>query len=153
MAIPIVERDADGRRFTASNFIYAIPPVTSLAPLGSATPVIQIESDCDFVWTKTACFADIAGAAQTMSSLVVPLVTVAVTDSGSNRNLQNRAVPAAVLAGQEGLPFTLSKPYVIGANSTMSFTLTNYSAATTYANLHFCLIGYKKFYIDPPINQ
>ncbi len=146
MAIFNVKTDADGRRYTEDHFIY-IAKVATLANGASLTAQVAIEASSDFVWLKTAYFADIAGGAQTDSTRVIPLVDVTITDSGSSRNLQNLPVPISSLAGHEGLPQNLSIGRTFAANSNVTFTMTNTSAGTTYANVKLALIGYRKFYL------
>lgn len=140
-----VMTDENGRRYIPDYFIYRTPP-TSLAASASATAQISINAEGDFVLTKMSYAADVAGAAQTDSSRVIPLVNVSLTDSGSGRNLQNFPVPISTMAGSEGLPFNLPVPRVFKANSNLSITFTNSSAATTY-NVTLCLIGYNKLYL------
>lgn len=137
--------DEQGRKFTPDHFIY-MAKVSSLAAGASATSQINIEANSDFVWLKTAYMADIAGAAQTESTRVIPLARVSITDSGSGVNLQNLPVPISSLAGHEGLPLNLSQPRVFSANSIATFTFSNYSDSTTYANIEIALIGYRKLY-------
>lgn len=127
------------------SFIYTTPVIASLAPAAQAQVSINFEADTQFVCVKTAYFVDIAGGAQTDSSRVIPLITAALTDSGSGRNLQNSAIPLIAYAGTGELPMIWPNPRPFAPNSTLSFTFTNYSAATTYTNLFFCLIGFKRF--------
>lgn len=145
MNLMFKQTDENGRVYIADYFHYSTEAL-SLAPAATATRNIQIEADADFVWVKAALWADVAGAAQTTSSIVIPLVTVAITDSGSGRNLQNRPIPIALLAGDLGLPYNNSVPRKFAANSNITVTFTNESAATTYANLRLVFQGFKRFY-------
>lgn len=145
MARFIEKVDEQGRRYIDDYFVYNTI-VASLANGVSTTNQIQIEANSDFRWEKTSYFAALADAAQTDSGRVIPLVRVAVTDSGSGRNLQNTAVDINSIAGNAGLPFILPVTRIFTANSVVSFTFTNYSAATTYTNIGLSLIGYKRFY-------
>ena len=138
--------DENGRKYVPDHFIYKAV-VSALAAAGSSTAQIAIEANSDFVWLKTAYFADIAGAAQTEETRVIPLVRVAITDSGSGVNLQNLPIPVPAMAGHEGLPLAMSQARIFSANSNISITFTNYSAATTYANVELMFIGYRKFYL------
>jgi len=138
--------DNNGRQFFPDFFIY-MGRVSTLAAGASDTAQINIFADGDFIVTKINYFADIAGAAQTEDSRVIPLVRVQMTDTGSGRNLQNTAVPISSLAGHEGLPMNLPVPRVIKANANLTITFTNYSAATTYANVELAFIGYNKLYV------
>lgn len=123
-----------------------VAKVSTLAAAASLTDTVTIEADSDFVWVKASYFADIAGAAQTQSTFVVPLVTLVINDSGSGRNLQNEAVPLDSIAGRGLLPFVLPVPRQFKARSSINFTFANYSAATAYANVYLSLIGYKMIY-------
>lgn len=119
--------------------------VQNLAPGVSSTQTINIEADANFVAVKMAYMADIAGAAQTNDSRVLPLVRVQIRDSGSGRSLQNIPVPINSVAGQGELPFVLPIPREFSANASINFSFENYSVATTYANVELSLIGYKRF--------
>ena len=105
---------------------------------------IQIQADSDFKWIKGEYFADIAGAAQTADSLVVPLVTVQITDSGSGRQLNNEPVPVSSLFGTGQLPYINPIPRIFKARSNIAFQVANFSAATTY-DLRLVLTGTKVF--------
>lgn len=141
-----VQTDENGRRFIPDHFTYTAV-VQGIAAGASASALINIEANSDFVWLKTAYMADVAGAAQTDSSRVIPLVKVAITDSGSGVNLQNVPVDVSTIAGHEGLPLNLAQPRVFSANSNISLTFSNYSAATTYGNVAISFIGYRKLFI------
>jgi hypothetical protein len=104
MAVMLEQVDEKGRRYIADHFEYSAY-VATLANGASATSQIQIEADADFIWVKTLYMADASGASQTDSTRIIPLVAAAITDTGSGRNLQNRAIPLATMAGHEGLPF------------------------------------------------
>lgn len=127
------------------DFYTNVAEVSSLAAGASATAIVKVEADASFVLVKMAYFADIAGAAQTDSSRVIPLVNVEFTDSGSGRNLQSSAVPISSLCGDGALPFILPIPRRFQANSNIAVKFTNYSAATPYDNVRIALIGYKEF--------
>ena len=119
--------------------------VASLAAAATATDVTNIESDSPFVWIKTAYFADIAGAAQTNDSRVIPLVNVQIVDSGSARQFFDEVQPINSFAGQAGLAAFETVPYLFKPNSSINTTFTNFSAATTYANLRLSYIGYRVY--------
>lgn len=117
----------------------------ALAAAGIANPSLQIEANSDFWLHKMTYFADIAAAAQTQSTQVIPLVTILINDTGTGENLMNAAVPINSIMGMGGsLPFILPYPRKIAANSTLQITLTNFSAATTY-NLRLAFIGVKDY--------
>lgn len=119
--------------------------VSSLASGASQSASISIEADSEFVAVKYSYFVDIAGATQTDATKVVPLISMELTDTGSGRSLQNIALPIDTIAGRGDLPFILPQPRRFKAKSTIQFRFTNYSAATTYANIYFVMSGYKVF--------
>ena len=104
---------------------------------------LQIEADAYFVITKLSYMADIAGAAQTESSRVIPLVRVLITDTGSGRNLMNSSVDISSLAGHEGLPFITPTARWILPNSAVNVQFTSYDAAATYGNVSLYFHGKK----------
>ena len=74
------QRYIEGRRMF---YIYQTPNIASIAAAASTTNTIQFDIDSVFCWMRTNVFVDIAGAVQTPSSLVVPLTTLQITDTGS----------------------------------------------------------------------
>lgn len=117
---------------------------SALAPAATNSVEINIETDSDFFWYKAAYFADLAAAAQTDATRVIPLVNVLITDGGSDRQLMRSAVPVPSIFGTGQIPFILPAPHQFKASSTISVQATNFDAAATY-NLRLQLIGYKKF--------
>lgn len=128
------------------HFIYSAV-AASIASGASSTSIIQIQADSDFVAVKLSYFADIAGATQTDSTRVVPLISVAIQDTGSGRNLQNVSIPVDAMAGRGELPLVLPIPRRFKGSANINVTFTNYSAATTYVNVSLNFIGYKEFYL------
>lgn len=134
-----------GPQILAEDFyVYAIQ-FTALAANASSTGFIQIEADSDFYVQKLAYFSDLAGAAQTFNTLVVPLVTVTIVDTGSGRQLMNTPIPINDIFGDGRLPYILPTPKLFVKNSRINFTVQNFSAATTYTNLWLCMEGKKIF--------
>jgi hypothetical protein len=119
---------------------------SALAAAGSATQTFQIQADSDFIWHKGTFVADIAAAAQTDSTRVIPLVTCLITDSGAGRQLMNSAVPIPSLFGNGQIPFILPRPRVFRASSVVTVQLTSYVAAGTTYNLRLSFIGEKGFW-------
>lgn len=116
----------------------------AIAPAGVATPTFQIEANSDFHLYKMNYFADIAAAAQTDGTRVIPLVTLLINDSGTGQNLMSAAVPIPSIMGTGSLPFILPYPRKLSANSTIQLTLTNFDAAVTY-NIRLSFIGVKEY--------
>lgn len=141
------QRYIEGRRMF---YIYQTPNVASIAAAASATNTIQFDIDSVFCWLRICVFADIAGAVQTVSSLVVPLVTMQVTDTGSGTNFFNNPIPLGAIAGSAQLPFVMPSPQFVQPAASLQFAFANFSNATTYANLRVQLIGFKVYGSQPP---
>lgn len=124
-------------------FIYATPSIT-IAAGASASTTIQVQADASFELQKLAMFADIALAAQTESTRVLPLVTIQMTDQGSGRQVFSVPVSIPSIFGDGRIPFILPTTKLFVANSAIQLDFVNYSAATAY-NLRIDLIGTKIF--------
>lgn len=124
-------------------FIYGTQSIT-IAALAAGAATIQVEADAAFEVQKLAFFADIALAAQTDSTRVLPLITVQIVDQGSGRQMFNVPMPIPAMMGDGNFPFILPTSKIFSANSAIGLTFLNFSAATTY-NLRVALIGSKIF--------
>lgn len=116
----------------------------ALAAGATANGNIAIESSSDFRWIKGCFFADIAVAAQTQSTQIIPLCTVLITDSGSGQQLSSAAMPVTSVFGTGQIPFILPVSRVFTARSNIQVTVVNFSAASTY-NLRLSFIGAKVY--------
>jgi len=134
----------DGKNYIRDYFIYTAS-VADLASGISSSDAINIEADSAFIVEKMAQMSDIAGAAQTDASRVIPLVRASIRDTGSGRNLQDEAVDITSMAGDGRLPAILPVPRIFQPRSSIIVTFENYSSATTYANVSLYLIGYKEW--------
>lgn len=131
------------RRDKQTFYIYPIT-FAALAAGGSASSTINIQSDADFFCYKTTYFADIAAAAQTDSSRVIPLVTVLITDTASDQQLMQAPVPVPAMFGTGEIPFILPAPHRFRASGTIGIQVTNFDAASAY-NLRLMFIGFKMY--------
>lgn len=131
------------RYFAFDFFTYEVD-FNALANGNSDTQNFVVDNDSDFLLTKLTMFADIAGAAQTDSSRIIPLATIVINDTGSGRNLMDSAVPLPSIFGSGALPFILPRQRVIASRSVVNVTLSNFSAATTY-NIRLSFVGEKAF--------
>lgn len=131
-------------RYVARDFYVYDTVHSSVAPGGSNTQSIQINADSDFQVEKLTFFADVAAAGQQASTLVIPLMTVLITDSGSGRQLMDQALPVTNLFGTGQIPFVLKQPKIFPARTNVLVTVTNFDAAQTY-NLRLSFIGSKLF--------
>ena len=132
---------------------YACYSLTNAADIaaagGSASPSVKIDSASMFVWTKGTYMCDIAAGPQTDSTRVIPLMSIQLSDSGSERQLFDRAQPISCVFGTANLPAVLPVPYLFQKSSTLQALLTNYSAATAYRNTFLTLIGYRVYDLKP----
>jgi len=132
-------------RLDGSDYYWYVTNPTNMVAPNSYSSSIQIDSGTDFYWIATTYFADIGGATETSSGLVIPLVTVVIQDSGTSRNLMNAATALGALAGDGRQPYRLVRPRLFRANSVINFTWTPYAPTSiTYANLYMTLHGYRK---------
>jgi hypothetical protein len=125
-------------------YAYVPSTISALAAGGSSIFNILMDADSDFKLSKLTQMSDIAGAAQTESSAVIPLVTMDIVDAGSGRKLFSNPIPMGAIFGAGRLPFILPVPRIFTARSSISVTLANYSNATTY-NIRLAFIGAKLF--------
>jgi hypothetical protein len=91
--------------------------------------------------------ADIAGAAQTDSTRVIPNITILLTSTSSGKALMNIAMPISSLFGTAVGPFILPKPYYLTGNSTLQIQY-NSNEAVNAVNMQLSFIGRKVFRYD-----
>ena len=119
-------------------------PLTVLAPNTAIDVAIQVQADSDFELQKLSYFSDIALAAEQEATRDLPLITVQITDTGTGRQMFSAPVSIPALFGDGRIPFILPTTKKFSANSSVVFSFSNYSAATTY-NLRAFMIGAKLF--------
>ena len=107
--------------------LYTIPGVPQ-------TQTIQIDAAADFYWTEFEFMAQTHGVTTplTYGTSVLPLVTILINDSGSNRNLMQAAVNLSSVAGDGRWPHRLRKPRLFKKNSSVQITLANLDATNAY---------------------
>jgi len=120
--------------------------VQNLAAGGSATSIVNIESDSTFLWQTSTSFVTINGDPLTADSKIVPLIKISMLDSGSGRNIQSEPVFLDSISGDGGLPFILPVKRKFKANSNITVKFDNVSTATAYSNVELYLVGVKLFY-------
>lgn len=116
----------------------------AVAPGNAPSASFTIDLDSDFYLQKLVQETDIAGAAVTTASEVIPLVTVQIQDGGSSRSLFSAPCPIHAVFGTGENPFILPAPRQFAAGASVTVSLVNYSAATTY-NLRLAFLGIKKY--------
>lgn len=133
--------DVDVRR---RDFFVYTASVAALAVAASSNVTINIEADSDFILQKLTYKSDIAGAAQTSGTQIVPNVTVQLTDTGSGRQLMSNPVAIPAIFGSGELPFILPNPRLFRKNTTIQVAFTSFEAAIT-PDVDLFFIGYKKY--------
>jgi len=127
-----MKHPATGQEIINKDFYVYQSSVASIANGANATDTINIQADSDFILQKLTFVADVAAAAQTDSSRVLPLITVQLTDTGSGRQIFSDPVPIPAIFGRGELPFILPNPRLFRANTTIAISYSNYDAALTY---------------------
>ena len=119
-----------------------ITGISSVAP--AATGIINLDADSDFYCCALTYQADIAGAALTESTNLLPLVTLNIVDSGSGKALMNGPILIPSFLGDGKRPYRFVRPRVFMANATINlqFNAGFLAAGTTY-NIQVVLHGYK----------
>lgn len=117
----------------------------SIAAGANATVNIAVSADSDFYLTAFTYFSNLAGAAQTVATQVVPQLSVQIIDTGSGRQLFNVATPIYSFAGLGREPFRLIHPRLFKRSTTIQVTATNTSAAETYTTTFLNFIGFKLY--------
>jgi len=120
----------------------------SMAALATSTQNVAISADALFFLTGLTYFSDLAGAVQTDSSRVLPLIRFQVTDTGSGRQLFSAVTPIPALMGDGTHIYRLIHPRYFRPSTTIQIVADNYSAATTYTNTYLCFIGFKIYTKD-----
>jgi hypothetical protein len=119
--------------------------VASIAAGATATDVVNVEADADFIWCKTTMAAYIANASVTHSSRVVPLVKVQIRETGAGREFFRDPLPMDTFAGTGDSPAILPIAQKLIKSSTLQFAFENFNASATYVNLFLVLQGYKVY--------
>ena len=121
-------------------FIYSVE-FLPLAASETLTTDIAIQADSDFL--IMAGVRTVTDTANTTLQTFVPQ-TVLITDSGSGRQLMDRAVHIENLFGTAQLPAIWPYPKLIRASSTLSTRLTNLDGANA-RNVRLSYLGFKIF--------
>jgi hypothetical protein len=117
----------------------------ALAPAATQTFNVNIQADADFKILGGAYHANVANAAQTISTYTYPLVDIQLTDTGSGRFFQDNPVSLPAYFGNGQLPFLWPIPKIMRARSTLQVQATNYDAASTYNIRGLYFIGVKMY--------
>jgi hypothetical protein len=133
----IGEIEAFASKFYAGRALLLTPygynlTFSGLAAGASASQTLNIAANADFIALVVHHRANVAAAAQNVSTKTAPLVRMLVTDSGSNEQFTNSAVDLENYSTNGNIINTLPYPRIISGRSTLTVTLTNFDAASTY---------------------
>ncbi len=78
------------------------------------------------------------------STNLIPLVTLQINDSGSDRNLFSSPTPVGSIAGDGKRPFRMIQPRVFRGGAVLTFVFTSFDTAD-FEHLYLTLHGYKYF--------
>jgi hypothetical protein len=133
----IGEIEAFASKFYAGRALLLTPygynlTFAALAAGASASQTLNIAANADFIALTVHHRANVAAAAQNVSTKTAPLVRMLVTDSGSNEQFTNSAVDLENYSTNGNIINSLPYPRIISGRSTLTVTLTNFDAASTY---------------------
>ena len=146
MAPPPAPTTFNPRENGSDYFWYAnrVLGLSSVAPVGSF--IINLDADSNYYCCALTYQADIAGAALTESTNLLPLVTLLLTDSGSGKALMNTPLLLPAFMGDGKRPYRFVRPRVFMANASIQFSFNaGFLAAGTAYNIQVILHGYKVY--------
>lgn len=119
---------------------------TAIANTDVDTLSVSVDAGSDFFLTALTFFATISGstAGLTVATNVVPIVTLLITDSGSNRQLMQNPVPLPLLAGDGNHPHRLIYPRLFLRNSNIQVQMAS-SDPVTYGNIWVNFEGFRVY--------
>lgn len=129
-------------------YTVSLPTGTTLTPTNSTTLTFNIDGESDFFWDKASVFAFDSTVATTYQNQAMPLVLVTITDTNSQRPLQNVPTPVSSIFGTGLIPFILPIQKVFLSKATVKLSLQNFGGET-YSRLDFSFIGIKAYLRNP----
>jgi hypothetical protein len=128
-----------GRALLITPYAYTIT-FSSLTAGATASQVINIAANADFMALMFHHRANVAAAGQTVSNKTAPLVRLLVTDSGSNEQFTNAAVDIENYSTNGNIINDLPYPRIVSGRSTLTVQVTSYEASQTL-NLDISIEG------------
>lgn len=134
-------------------FVYRMVFLTIAAAGGTDTQTFTVNSDSAFMITSLA--ADISDPAAEETPLAASGLTIAITDAGSGRQLQQGPLGLGTIVGVTtatqtggGLPAYMPWPMRIKASSQVSADIVNNRADAQAVRVRLSFVGFKIF---PPV--
>jgi hypothetical protein len=128
-----------GRSLLITPYAYTIT-FSALTAGATASQVINIAANADFMALMFHHRANVAAAGQTVSNKTAPLVRLLVTDSGSNEQFTNAAVDIENYSTNGNIINDLPYPRIVSGRSTLTLQVTSYEASQTL-NLDISIEG------------
>ena len=119
-----------GRALLITPYAYTIT-FSSLAAGTTASQVINIAANADFMALMFHHRATSSGTSQTVSNKLAPLARILVTDSGSNEQFTNAAVDIENYSTNGNIVNDLPYPRIVSGRSTLTVQVTSYEASVT----------------------
>lgn len=132
----IGEIEAFASKFYAGRALLLTPygynlTFNALAAGATATQTLNIAANADFIALTLHHRANVAAAAQNVSTKVAPLARILVVDSGSNEQFTNSAVDLENYSTNGNIINTLPYPRIVSGRSTLTVTLSSFEASQT----------------------
>lgn len=119
-----------GRPLLLTPYAYNLT-FSSLTAGSSATQTLNISANADFIMLGMHHRANVAAAAQNVSTKSAPLARILITDSGSNEQFMNSAVDLENYSTNDNIINMLEYPRIISGRSTLTVQLSSYEASQT----------------------
>lgn len=119
-----------GRALLITPYAYTVT-FSALLAGATASQVINIAANADFMALMFHHRANVAATAQTVSNKTAPLVRILVTDSGSNEQFTSAAVDIENYSTNGNIVNDLPYPRIVSGRSTLTVQLTSYEASQT----------------------
>jgi len=126
-------------------YVASLTSGTTFAPAASTTLTFNIDGESDFFWDKAAVYCNIASDGTDYSTEELPGVLITITDTNSNRQLQNNPAPVSSIFGTGRLPLILPIRKLFSSKATVKLSIQNITDNDTYTRLDFSFIGVKAF--------
>lgn len=124
---------------------FPVAPATTIANGIAQTFTLQIDAASDFYWTAGSFVAYVTGVTDppTFETQAFPLLTVLITDQGSNKQLMQNPVQLGSIFGPIGFPHRLIHPRKFFKNSAIQVIVTSNDANNTLSYLQLNFEGFR----------
>lgn len=116
-------------------------PILTLAPGTSLQEVIQFDGAS---WYDVYRMTYFAQGADTANALIVPEVTLQISDTGSNEVWMQQPILLGAIGGRGDLPHVFIRPRRIAPRQQVRFNLANLSASSYTLQIAFSGLRYRR---------